>query len=158
MQTASELLEEAEIAAVTDADGHRSVADHAEALDTKAGGETRLPAFRIQAHSASEQRLDRTHAATHHFEPTAAPAIHSAERFQVKGKLAGPEAQPADPRELLAKKWCGAAQMAEIQTFLNREHLHLWNTGEWCIHRIAPEDPAGATIARGGAVLSRWRI
>ena len=115
------------------------MAHHAEALDAQASGEA-APALWIEAHAGEHGGVD--HAAAHHLQPAATPLhIHLGAGFG-EGEVAGPKAHWQVAEKLLQKGRDGAAQVAEVQALINRQHLHLVEHGRvGGIHGVAAIHP-----------------
>src|SRR5207253_9757559 len=99
-----ELLEEAQIVGVEEADILDAVLDHGDPLDAHAPGETRQ-ARRVVAHPLEHARVD--HAGTENLEPARAVADRAARVGSVTAIARDGEVDPRlDEREVVAPKPC----------------------------------------------------
>ena len=121
------------------------MAHHAEALHTKARGET---AVALGIETQPFQHGGIHHAATHHLQPAAAPLhIHLGGGLG-EGEITGPETHWQVTEEGLEEGHHRAAQVAEIEPFINGQHLHLVEhrrvggiNGITAIHPSGSHDP-----------------
>ena len=124
---------------------------HAEPFDAEACGEA-APALRIQSQTLQNGGIH--HAAPHHLQPAPPPLHIHLGRWFGEGEVAGTEANGNVSEKCLQKGHHRAAQMAEIETFVDGENLNLMEHSRvGRIGRIPPIHPSWRDDPRWRRVL-----